>query len=215
MGLFRRRKPSGPPQGAPTYLNSAVIERIARDEGIPHATAVSWFKEMLVFLDMCAASDVMLSPSKQVDAAWHAFLLHTRDYEAYCRERFGRIIHHDPSGKPDPVAYRRAYEEAAARSDTGLDPAIWPVPVGLAGAAGIAEASGGEEERKDDGSARCGGTGAGCGGSADGGHDVSETGSGFDVGGSTTSSCSGGWSCSSGSSCGGSSCGGGGCGGGG
>ena len=44
-----------------------------------------------------------------MDKAWHAFLLHTRDYEAYCRERFGRMIHHQP-GAPDPAAYRRAYE---------------------------------------------------------------------------------------------------------
>jgi len=46
----------------------------------------------------------MLSPPPAVDAAWHAFLLHTRDYEAYCMERYGRIIHHQPTAEPDPEA---------------------------------------------------------------------------------------------------------------
>ncbi len=65
---------------------------------------------MLIFLDLCARSDEMLSPPPDVDKAWHAFLLHSRDYEAYCNERFGRVIHHQPTGEPDPDAYRRAYE---------------------------------------------------------------------------------------------------------
>jgi len=58
----------------------------------------------------------MISPPEPVDKAWHAFVLHTRDYEAYCRERFGRVIHHQPAEAPDPEAYRRAY---AARSSWG------------------------------------------------------------------------------------------------
>lgn len=37
-------------------------------------------------------------PSKAVDAAWHAFILSTREYAAFCRRAFGRYLHHAPPG---------------------------------------------------------------------------------------------------------------------
>jgi hypothetical protein len=36
-------------------------------------------------------------PSKVVDALWHAFILHTRAYDDFCRQAFGRFLHHTPS----------------------------------------------------------------------------------------------------------------------
>src|SRR5918992_2704026 len=108
MRLFGRRKK--PALAAPSYSNEAVVARIQADAGVDRDTARAWFNEMLVFLDLAAGSKKLISPPEPVDVAWHAFILHTRDYEAYCRERFGRVIHHEPTGAPDPAAYRRAYE---------------------------------------------------------------------------------------------------------
>jgi hypothetical protein len=130
MRLFGRRKPDRP---APTYSNEAVIERIQRDAGVDRDTARSWFGEMLVFLDLAASSRDFISPPGPVDTAWHAFILHTRDYEAYCRERFGRVIHHEPTGEPDPEAYRRAYDRRIRQGPA--DSAIWAVPIAAGGAA--------------------------------------------------------------------------------
>ena len=79
-------------------------------------TAATLWGEMLLFLDMVALSKEFVSPPPQVDIAWHAFILHTRDYEAYCRERYGGVIHHQPTGKPDPQAYQRAYQARSANS---------------------------------------------------------------------------------------------------
>jgi hypothetical protein len=102
MRLFgRRRKPNRPP---PAYSNEAVIQRIQDDAGVDRETARAWFGEMLLFLDLVADSKDFISPPGPVDVAWHAFILHTRDYEAYCRERFGKVIHHEPTGKADPRA---------------------------------------------------------------------------------------------------------------
>jgi hypothetical protein len=132
------------------YSNEAVISRIEREEGVDRETARRWFDEMLVFLDLAAESDKMISPPKAVDAAWHAFLLHTRDYEAYCNERYGRIIHHQPTGEPDPDAYRRAYEKR--RSFPGSpDPLIWAVPVAVVGADMVAGGGGDDDEGDDAG----------------------------------------------------------------
>jgi uncharacterized membrane protein YgcG len=171
MGLFRRK--AAPPLGRPAYRNESVIRRISEEEGVDRETASAWFEEMLIFLDLCADSKKVLAPSKPVDAAWHAFVLHTRDYEAYCRERFGRLIHHQPSEAEDRTAYARAYR-CRETYPAGFDVAIWPVPIMIGT---------GQEERSyddardrgwsdpgsgdgggDGGGSSCGG-GGGCGGS--------------------------------------------------
>ena len=35
-------------------------------------------------------------PSFKIDLAWHEFILHTRDYMAFCDALVGRFIHHTP-----------------------------------------------------------------------------------------------------------------------
>lgn len=36
-------------------------------------------------------------PSQVVDDLWHEFILYTRHYEAFCRQAFGRFLHHTPA----------------------------------------------------------------------------------------------------------------------
>ncbi len=36
-------------------------------------------------------------PSQVADDLWHEFILHTRAYEAFCRQAFGRFLHHTPA----------------------------------------------------------------------------------------------------------------------
>ena len=164
MRLFRRlRKPDRP---GPSYSNEAVLQRIELDAGVDRDTARRWFNEMLVFLDLVADSKDFISPPGPVDVAWHAFILHTRDYEAYCRERFGRVIHHEPTGQPDPHAYRRAYDRRARQGQ--LDPAIWAVPA-VGGAAAVSEAGSDGGGGFWDGGSFGGGDGGGGGGCGGGG----------------------------------------------
>ena len=35
-------------------------------------------------------------PSRAVDDAWHDFILATRDYQGFCRQAFGKYLHHTP-----------------------------------------------------------------------------------------------------------------------
>ena len=43
-------------------------------------------------------------PSRAVDEAWHAFILMTRDYAAFCERAFGRYLHHTPEAQmPEPM----------------------------------------------------------------------------------------------------------------
>jgi uncharacterized membrane protein YgcG len=161
MRLFGRRSRSD--REAPTYSNEAVIKRIEADAGVSRDTARTWFNEMILFLDMAADSKKFISPPKAVDAAWHAFILHTRDYEAYCRDRFGRVIHHEPTGAPDPAAYRRAYAHRARYGP--VDGAVWVAPAIVAGSdgGGTGDAGWGGGDG-DGGGSSCGGGGCGGGG---------------------------------------------------
>lgn len=68
-------------------------------------------------------------PSKVVDAMWHEFILHTRAYEAFCRQAFGRLLHHTPAealaAEPDRAdknfqGLRRAWVWSCR--DEGIDP---------------------------------------------------------------------------------------------
>lgn len=36
-------------------------------------------------------------PSQVVDDLWHEFILHTRNYDQFCRHAFGRFLHHTPA----------------------------------------------------------------------------------------------------------------------
>jgi hypothetical protein len=36
-------------------------------------------------------------PSQVVDDLWHEFILYTRNYDAFCRQAFGRFLHHTPA----------------------------------------------------------------------------------------------------------------------
>ncbi len=170
MKLFGRRRKAD--RGVPAYSNEAVIQRIQMDAGVDRDTARLWFNEMLVFLDLVADSRDFLSPPEPVDAAWHAFILHTRDYEAYCRDRFGRVIHHEPTGTPHPASYRRAYDRRARLG--AVDGAVWAVPIwgsagtgagDHAGGDGGADVGGGFGGGDWGGGSSCGGGGGGgCGG---------------------------------------------------
>ena len=164
MRLLRRLRKTNRP--APTYSNEAVIQRIQEDAGVDRDTARTWFNEMLIFLDLVADSKDFISPPGPVDVAWHAFILHTRDYESYCNERFGRVIHHEPTGEPDPHAYRRAYDRRARQGQ--LDPAIWAVPA-VGGAAVASETGGDGGGGFWDGGSFGGGDGGGGGGCGGGG----------------------------------------------
>ena len=36
-------------------------------------------------------------PSQAADDLWHEFILHTRNYEVFCQQAFGRFLHHTPA----------------------------------------------------------------------------------------------------------------------
>jgi hypothetical protein len=62
--------------------DSALVLRGLRD----------WFQVCLA-----ARGHLVSMPSRIVDDAWHAFILDTEAYERFCRQAFGRFLHHRPA----------------------------------------------------------------------------------------------------------------------
>jgi hypothetical protein len=119
------RDPVPPPPGELRERYGPIVDRISRERRVRRATAARWLHEAIRFLDLCAATGQQLVPSKRVDHAWHEFLLHTREYEEWCRSRYGRFIHHVPQDRRAADAYERTLDLIEARYGS-RDRRIWP-----------------------------------------------------------------------------------------
>ena len=80
----------------------------------------TWFQ-----LSHAAGRSVLSMPSQVVDAAWHEFILFTRNYRSFCHKALGRFLHHTPaeamrSPTEAQEGIRRAWRLSCARE--GIDP---------------------------------------------------------------------------------------------
>lgn len=65
-------------------------------------------------------------PSQLADDLWHEFILYTKAYDAFCKQAFGRFLHHTPAvvlgaGKTDNEGLRRVWWHACREEN--IDPA--------------------------------------------------------------------------------------------
>ncbi len=84
------------------------------------AAARQWFR-----LAACHPRAKLWMPSVIVDDLWHEWVLHTREYAAFCEAAFGRFLHHVPESAPSTPAVARSRDAALlttlrlARQDEG------------------------------------------------------------------------------------------------
>ncbi|MGH8905631.1 MAG: glycine-rich domain-containing protein [Egibacteraceae bacterium] len=115
----------------PDHLFARLIARIVVDEQIARPLAERIMAQALAFVKTCADNPgVPLSPSRLVDIGWHTFILHTREYAAFCQRVAGRFIHHTPTeGGPydvaGPDAVLRSTINAIEASGFAVDPQLW------------------------------------------------------------------------------------------
>ncbi len=110
-----------------------VEERLVRKSGIDAERAqeaIAEFKRYMSLIGLGYRGLGMASPA--VDEVWHAFILFTKEYAAFCQAAFGEFIHHIPrtSRSPQPEGgterFLRAYREVY-----GELPEIWGVGVAV------------------------------------------------------------------------------------
>jgi hypothetical protein len=114
-------------------------------------------------------------PSKVTDALWHAFILDTRAYRAFCQAAFGSYFHHVPEGAmrdtdKDPSATWRTWRFACLEENINpLKATRLPLLFALDAKLGIpgAVAYDPSSFKKPESPAGTGGGGS-CGGSSDG-----------------------------------------------
>lgn len=78
------------------YENEEFTERLKDKLSLTDVDARVLFTDMKKFLFMCGTRHGIWSPTAQIDAAWHEFILYTKDYAAFCDKMFGRFLHHVP-----------------------------------------------------------------------------------------------------------------------
>jgi hypothetical protein len=106
--------------------------RLALENGWSARHAAAVVEEYRRFLYLAATAGPV-TPSEDVDQAWHLHLSYTRHYwDVLCGHILGRPLHHDPTegGPAERALYHRQYEETLARYRTifGAAPPceIWP-----------------------------------------------------------------------------------------
>ncbi|WP_424188608.1 glycine-rich domain-containing protein [Actinokineospora sp. G85] len=116
-------------------LHARLAARIVEDHGHSPALADRILDQALAFLAACAANaERPLAPSELVDVGWHTFILHTREYAAFCERLAGRFIHHVPTGESDLAGHGDLARatlvrtvEAIERLGLVVDKDLWPL----------------------------------------------------------------------------------------
>ena len=84
-------------------------------------------------------------PSQVVDDLWHEFILYTRHYQAFCKQAFGRFLHHTPAvvlsaDRRTNAGLRRVWWHACREEDIDpRSPARLPLLFAIDAKLGIAD----------------------------------------------------------------------------
>ncbi len=92
-------------------------KRLSDDNGwsLPYAKRVMGEYKRFIFLGIVAGHPV--TPSDEIDQAWHLHMIYTRDYwDEFCPHILGQPFHHGPSkgGKREEIKYGNWYQKTIA-----------------------------------------------------------------------------------------------------
>lgn len=83
----------------PSGLHRKVADRFSLTDPCSVERVLSGLREYFI-LCLDGRDMILGMPSKSVDAAWHEFILYTRDYIYFCQRAFGMYLHHTPNDAP-------------------------------------------------------------------------------------------------------------------
>lgn len=107
----------------PEKIIAAFSQKYALKTG--HVEALA--SELAKFLSICATYPNNLTPSPKIDAIWHEFIIHTKDYHEYCMSTFGRFIHHNPSILANAGTYNNS-RDLILDNYGEINNEVWPKP---------------------------------------------------------------------------------------
>ncbi|HZG47655.1 MAG TPA: hypothetical protein VEZ41_15510 [Allosphingosinicella sp.] len=119
-----------PPGAALTFT-----ARLARDQRWSRRHAEAVMEEYRRFIFLAATGSRPVTPSRDVDEAWHLHLTYSRHYwDELCGRILGRPLHHDPTegGAAQQAHFFDQYAATLARYEAVFGepprPDIWPSP---------------------------------------------------------------------------------------
>lgn len=89
-------------------------DRLARENRWTRQFTLAVIEEYRRFLFLACVADHQVTPSIEVDEAWHLHMIYTRSYwNELCGETLGRKIHHGPTkgGHTEDVRYDLQYKK--------------------------------------------------------------------------------------------------------
>jgi hypothetical protein len=103
------------------YQNDSIPRRFVDEWDIELDESRALFDDVKRWLYLCGLDEPGLAPMiygplSILDEAWHNFVLFTPEYTAYCRDVFGRYIHHLPTTHDERNRFRA---ELAGQPGTG------------------------------------------------------------------------------------------------
>lgn len=111
----------------------SFTQRLARENGWSQEFARRVVEEYRRFIYLAVNAGHPVTPSDEVDQAWHLHLVYTRSYwEDLCRDVLGKPLHHGPTkgGRQEADKFSDWYARTLAsyRSEFGQEPPsdIWP-----------------------------------------------------------------------------------------
>ena len=102
------------------YKNPQIVDRLSRANNLDSSEAELLFEDTKKYLYLCAKYPGKMIPTRALDDGWHNFILFTEDYANFCKENFGRYIHHRPTSPQDSIAERQkiAYQRTLNTAKT-------------------------------------------------------------------------------------------------
>lgn len=113
--------------------NFPFSARLARENGWTRDYALRVIGEYLRFAYLSQISPTVVTPSEDVDQAWHLHLTFTQHYWGPFRQALGGVLHHIPTtgGAGQARLFREAYDKTIAlyAHEFGAPPEdVWPSP---------------------------------------------------------------------------------------
>jgi hypothetical protein len=85
-------------------IPNEIVTTYAEEAGIEVEQSRVVYNNLENFFYEVVSTNQTLFPSKEIDPAWHHFILHTKAYYEFCDSKFGRIVHHTPMKTPPDFA---------------------------------------------------------------------------------------------------------------
>ena len=111
----------------------SFADRLARENRWPAAFVHRVIREYYRFCYLAMTAGHEVTPSDQVDQAWHLHLTYSRDYwQRFCPEVLGADLHHGPTagGQVERSRYYEQYAQTLASYEAAFGepppPDIWP-----------------------------------------------------------------------------------------